>query len=364
MALDGINPRDEADVAQAILDARGPLNICGSGTRPVGVTDGADLNISGLTGIGLYEPGAMTLVARAGTPVAEIEHVLASEQQQLAFEPMDHRVLLGTTGEPTLGGLYATNTSGPRRIQCGAMRDFALGVRFVDGQGRIVKNGGRVMKNVTGYDLVKMLAGTWGTMGVVTEVSLKVVPKAETMATVSVVVADVDQGVAVLTAALGSPFDVTGAAYWDGVAHVRIEGFTGSVSYRSGQLTDRLAQYGDVSMSDDPTLWADIRDVRCFANQPGDVWKISVKPTDGARVAAALPGRVQLDWGGGLVWALVPAGTDVRAALTGIVGHATCVRGIGHGPIFPSPDAAVGAITSGLKAQYDPKNILNPGRMG
>ncbi|MGB1234441.1 MAG: FAD-binding protein [Planktomarina sp.] len=364
MALDGLTPRDEADLSEALRGADGPVVVRSGGTRAVGSTEGVSLDVSSLAGISLYEPGAMTLVAGAGTSLAEIETALDAENQRLAFEPMDHRVLLGTDGEPTLGGVYATNTSGPRRIQCGAMRDFALGIRFVDGVGTVVKNGGRVMKNVTGYDLVKMMAGTWGTLGVATEVSLKVLPKAEMMATVSVAISSVEEGVKALSAALGSPFDVSGAAVLDDVAYVRIEGFAQSVAYRSGELKERLAGFGDVSVASDPQLWADIRDVRCFADITGDIWKISVKPTDGPAVVAAIGGKAMMDWGGGLVWACVPAGTDVRGKLAGISGHATCVRGIGNGLVFPPADPALTELIQGLRNRFDPKDILNRGLMG
>ena len=177
----------EEELAEAVRDAGGPLRIRGGGTRPVGrPVAGAALDVSGLCGIRLYEPGALTLVAAAGTPLAEIEAALAGEGQRLAFEPADWRGLLGTTGEPTLGGVIAANVSGPRRVQAGAARDALLGVRFVDGRGTVVKNGGRVMKNVTGYDLVKLMAGSWGTLGVLSEVSLKVLPAPEAAATLAI----------------------------------------------------------------------------------------------------------------------------------------------------------------------------------
>ena len=172
-----MTPETEAELAAIITGAEGPLRIEGGGTRPIGgASNGARLSTSAMTGVELYEPGALTLVVRAGTPLDEVEATLAAEGQRLAFEPMDHRGLLGTSGTPTIGGVVAANVSGPRRIQAGACRDFLLGVRFVDGQGRIIRNGGRVMKNVTGYDLVRLMAGSYGTLGVLTEVALKVLP--------------------------------------------------------------------------------------------------------------------------------------------------------------------------------------------
>jgi len=168
-----VSPKTEADLSEAIASAKGPLRIIGGGTRPIGKqVAGQGLSVAGLLGIHLYEPGALTLVAATGTPLAEINATLDAENQRLAFEPMDHRGLLGSSGTSTIGGVVAANISGPRRLQVGACRDFLLGVRFVDGTGTVLKNGGRVMKNVTGYDLVKLLAGSFGTLGVMSEVAL------------------------------------------------------------------------------------------------------------------------------------------------------------------------------------------------
>lgn len=366
-------PQSEADLADIIKGANAPFALRGGGTRGI-PAHGTPLHLGSLTGVTLYEPGALTLVARTGTAMAEIERVLAAENQRLAFEPMDHRGLLGTDGEPTIGGVVAGNVSGPRRIQAGACRDFLLGVRFVDGSGTVIKNGGRVMKNVTGYDLVKLMAGSWGTLGVLTEVSLKVLPTAETEATLSVQVPSATDAVRVMSSALGSPFDVTGAAYRpdQGDAVIRIEGFNDSVRYRTGKLKDLLGGFGRVDANGDPEasaqIWCDIRDVAAFHDAPGDVWRVSVKPTDGPDVMSRADGEGALmDWGGGLVWLRLPPGTDLRARLGAFDGHATLVRANADtharlGTFQPEP-AALRSLSRGLRERFDPRGLFNPGLM-
>ncbi|MBL1438115.1 MAG: FAD-binding protein, partial [Rhodobacteraceae bacterium] len=225
-----MRPSTEAELAEMVARAKAPLEIIGGGTRQIGRTKGEPLHTSGLSGISLYEPEALTLVAQAGTPLAEIEALLAKNGQRLPFEPYDLRPLQGTTGTPTIGGVVATNASGPRRIQAGACRDSLIGVRFVDGLGRIIKNGGRVMKNVTGYDLVKLMAGSHGTLGVLTEVSFKLLPAPEATATVLVQEGETTSA-ATMAKALASPYDVSGAAHAGGVTALRVEGLEGSVSY-------------------------------------------------------------------------------------------------------------------------------------
>jgi len=359
-----MTPHSETELADMITAAKGPLRITGGGTRPIGRVTGDALSTSALSGITLYEPGALTLVAQAGTRVAEIEKALAQENQRLAFEPMDHRALLGTKGTPTIGGVIATNTSGPRRIAVGAARDFMLGTRFIDGSGTIIKNGGRVMKNVTGYDLVKLLTGSYGTLGVLTEVSLKVLPAVS--ATLTLTLKDLDDATAIkaMSAALSSPYEVTGVAHdpRQSCTYFRLEGFPASIAYRAGELAKKLAPFG--AASETKTDWTAIRDVTSFAGKSGDVWRISVKPSDAAALTAKLGAdAVQYDWGGGLIWALCPAGHDLRRAMGNTAGHATLVRGTGCGPTFHPEPAPIGAITSGLRAKFDPRNILNTGIM-
>ena len=355
-----MRPETEDEIAAALRDATGPLVLRGGGTRALGAASGTVLETGGLSGVTLYDPGALTLVARAGTRLAEVEALLASEGQRLAFEVPDLRGVLGRQGDSTLGGVIATNASGPRRVQEGAARDFLLGVRFVDGTGRIVKNGGRVMKNVTGYDLVKLLAGSHGTLGVLTEVSLKVLPAPVAQATLVLEGLGDAQAVAAMAQALGSPFDVTGAAHWPGRGtFLRVEGLAAQVAYRAGRLQALL---GGQIAPDGP--WAEIRDVAPFHDQPGDVWRLSAKPSDApGLVARAGAEAVLYDWGGGLVWLRMAQGTDLRARLGSFQGHATLVRGTGW-PVFQPEPAPVAALTAGLRAQFDPRGILNHGLMG
>ncbi|WP_338549457.1 FAD-binding protein [Roseovarius phycicola] len=374
-----LSPSSEAELAELVSSTYEPLRVMGGGTRPIGVPVNAQpLTTQKISGIELYEPGALTLVAKAGTTIAEIEKTLAKENQRLAFEPMDHRGLLGTTGEPTIGGVFAANVSGPRRIQCGAARDFLLGVRFVDGQGQITRNGGRVMKNVTGYDIVKLMAGSYGTLGVMTEVALKVLPKSHCTGVLLLEGLDDKAAIHALSRALGSPYEVTGAAHLqeglDGtpVTMIRIEGFENSVAYRAGELQELLSEFGEAALETDPDRttngWRYIRDVEPFHNQSGDVWRLSVKPSDAPDLVSRIDGAKAIyDWGGGLVWLLLPQDTGaeaIRTAVSETDGHATLIRGNRAAGVFQPLAAPVAALQDGLRARFDPRGVLNPGLMG
>lgn len=353
-----MRPASESELSEMIQAAQA-LHIQGGGTRGVGCVVGEALDTSGLNGVELYEPGALSFVARAGTPLAEIDALLASERQRLAFEVPDMRALLGREGTSTIGGVVATNASGPRRVQVGACRDALLGVRFVDGRGDVIKNGGRVMKNVTGYDLVKLMAGSQGALGVLSEVSFKVqaVPEAEITL---VAERDLPQGLADLRRALGSPYDISGAAWGQGRAMIRVEGMAGSVAYRAGKLHELLGF--EQAKAD----WTAIRDVTTFASKPGAVWKVSIKPTEAAAVIKRLDLEAVCDWGGGLVWLLDPSGdAEVRGAI-GAFGHATLMRPIPGmtQTTFPPEAPAVATLTAGLRAKFDPRSVFNPGMMG
>lgn len=383
-------PRSEAEAATLIGEAaarRERLRLVGGGTRAgIGrpAQDEATLSSAGLTGITLYEPAELVIAARAGTPLAEVEARLAEGGQMLPFEPMDHRPLLGSTGEPTIGAVAAGNVSGPRRIAGGAARDSLIGVRFVNGRGEAVKSGGRVMKNVTGLDLVKLMAGSWGTLGFLTEVTFKVLPVPERTATLALAGLDDARAVEAMSVALGSPFEITGAAHLpegiDGPARtlLRIEGFSASVDYRLGQLTRLLRGFTPPSTrerEEAASQWRAVRDVLPFAGGDEAVWRLSTAPGRGPAVAAAIaaarPSRWFYDWGGGLIWLATPATGDagaevVRAALAQ-GGHATLVRAPdavrAAVPVFEPLSEPLMRITAGLKAAHDPAGLFNPGRM-
>ncbi|MBX9752236.1 MAG: FAD-binding protein [Roseococcus sp.] len=372
--------------------AREPLCIEGRGTkramlRPVQAA--RTLSTRNLTGIVLYRPTELMIRARAGTPIPEIEAALAENNQQIIAEPPDLTALFGASEAATLGGVVSTNLSGPRRIMWGAMRDHVLGIRAVTGEGEIFRSGGRVLKNVTGLDLCKLLTGAHGTLGVLTEVTLKVLPRAEATGTLAIRVPDVARGVAALSAALGSPYGVSGAALLmeghgalgiDGiVALARIEDFAESVTYRLGKLRDELAALGEAALLDTPashTLWRSVRDAEPLGAAPEEaIWRLSVAPSAAPRVVkalrAAFDAKLLLDWGGGLVWVAGPATEQAHGAVmqaaAGAQGSFTLFRGpaslSAHVAVLPEEAAPLAAIARRVKATLDPLGLLNPGRM-
>ncbi|PRY92724.1 glycolate oxidase FAD binding subunit [Hasllibacter halocynthiae] len=345
-------PATEDELAEAIRGANGPLRVVGGGTRGM-APGGEPLETGALSGVTLHEPGALTLVAQAGTPLAVVNETLREAGQCLPFEPMDHRPLLGTAGEPTIGGVVGGGVSGPRRVRAGACRDALIGVRLVTGEGRAVKSGGRVMKNVTGYDLAKLACGARGTLGVLTEVAFKVLPLPADMRTLAREVRGAPEAAALMSRALASPYEVTGAA-WDGArVLLRVEGLEGSVAYRAGKLGDLVEAE---PLAEDP--WAAVRDAKAVAGA-GDLWRVHVRPSDAPAVLDRVPHeRALLDWGGGLVWLRTAPGTDVRA-LMGVPGHATCLRGAAP-PLHP-PAAGIAALEEGLRRRFDPRGLFRGG---
>ena len=396
-------------VAWAVAEAQ-PLEILGRGSkrgfgRPVRAAHGID--VSGLTGITLYEPEELVLSARAGTPLAEIEAALEDEHQQLAFEPADLGPLLGAgAGQGSIGGMLACNLSGPRRIKAGAARDHFLGVHAVSGRGEAFKSGGRVVKNVTGYDMCKLLAGSHGTLAVLTEVTVKVMPAPEKTRTVMLFGLDDAGALAAMTRALQSAHEVSAAAHLPAsiaagsavsyvagagaaVTVLRVEGPGPSVAYRCAALRKDLSDLAgseELHSMNSTALWRELRDVAPFVGPPErPLWRISVPPQEGPRVAAEIVGSLDAayfyDWGGGLIWLALPgpdesasdgAAADagagvVRAALGAAGGHAMLVRAPealrAAVPVFQPQDPANAALTTRVKDGFDPKRVLNPGRM-
>ncbi len=395
-----LRPFDEAGVIDAIRDAlarQGPLSIEGRGTkggmlRPVQAA--ATLSTADLTGITLHSPSELIISARAGTTIPDLEAQLADGGQGLVSEPPDLSALLGTSGPQTIGGVVATNLSGPRRVAWGATRDHVMGVRAVNGSAELIRSGGRVLKNVTGLDLCKLIAGSHGTLAVLTEVTLKVLPIAERTGSLVLAGLDARRAVSALSAALGSPFGVSGAAFLpEGaaarvpelagqgtVAAVRIEDFAPSVDYRLGKLVGMLAAHAPAHapasrLDHDASLavWRAIRDAQPLDARPGDaVWRISVRPSAGPGVLKTIEeagARGFLDWGGGLVWVAGPPLLHDR-----VIGAACLANGVWtllRGPdsmraavaVIPPEPEPLARISRRVKAAMDPHGILNPGRM-
>ncbi|MDF2094965.1 glycolate oxidase subunit GlcE [Aquibaculum arenosum] len=404
LANDTLRPETPDQLQDALawsLSEQAPLEILGQGTkrgwgRPVESRNRLDM--SALTGITLYEPEELVLSARAGTPLAEIRTALAEKNQELAFEPGDWAPLWGgAAGAGTVGGMIGCNLAGPRRIRQGAARDHFLGFTAVTGRGETVKSGGRVVKNVTGYDLSKLLCGSFGTLAAMSEVTLKVLPRAEKTRTVLLLGLDDRRAIEVLCAALGSPHEVSGAAHLPkdaaagsevsfvkqaggSVTAIRVEGPGPSVDARCAALRQELAGFGgteELHSHNSLQFWRELTDLAPLAARPDlAIWRVSVKPTDGADVAAEIlaerDGLHLFDWGGGLVWfGTAPEGDAGEAAVRGALadrgGHAALLRAPeplrATLPVFQPQAPALAALSRRVKEAFDPQAVLNPGRM-
>ena len=401
---EAIRPADPDELRDAIAWAAAEKLtlkvLAGASKRGLGrpVQAAASLDLSGLSGIVLYEPEELVLTARAATPMAEVEAALGEARQQLTFEPPDLGPLLGAAaGGATLGGIVACNLAGPRRIQTGSARDNLLGFAGVSGRGEVFKSGGRVVKNVTGFDLSKLMAGSHGTLAAMSEVTLKVMPAAEQARTVVIAGFDDAAAVTALGIALQSPYEVSGAAHLPApcaarsgvelvsgagasVTAIRVEGPEPSVAARTESLCRLLAEFDGIEelhTVDSTALWREVRDVAPLFDLSGQiVWRLSVPPADGPavvrRIARSGPVEAFYDWGGGLVWLAVPeteTGSDevVRAAVTPTGGHATLMRapeGVRASvPVFQPQADALADLTRRVKEGFDPLRVLNPGRM-
>jgi len=333
-----LKPRSETEAADMVRSADGPFEIIGMGTkrglgRPVQAE--RSLDMSGFSAIAVYEPQELIVEAGAGIALAEIVALIGAKGQQLAFEPPDLSKLLGSAGSGTLGGMVACNLSGPRRIKAGAARDHVLGVRGVTGRGDIFKAGARVVKNVTGYDLPKLMTGSFGTLAALTSVTLKVMPKPETEETVVLAGLDDAEAVAAMSLAMQSSTEVSGAAYVPGEAtYLRLEGIAPSVASRRDALARLLGRPVQIlAATNSRAKWRDIRDCGPLAdNAERVVWRLSVTPSEAPAILATLKDKLELryymDWAGGLIWLDVPSTEDasaetIRAAIGS--GHATLV---------------------------------------
>ncbi|AWJ90352.1 glycolate oxidase subunit GlcE [Azospirillum baldaniorum] len=413
MTVTTVKPDSAAQAADAVrwaLSEGTPLDVAGSGSkRGLGrpIQTAYTLDLSGLSGVVAYEAEELVLTARAGTPMAEILPMLAERRQQFAFEPQDLGPLFGRPeGQGTLGGVISCGLAGPRRISAGSARDHTLGIEGVNGRGDLYKGGGKVVKNVTGYDVPKLMAGSFGTLTVLTELTVKVLPASEDVRTLLLAGREDAGAVAALTAALQSPYDVSGAAHLPAavaarshvravaavggaVTLVRVEGFGPSVIARVAALKEELGADAVLDRDESLAVWKEVRDVAYFGPTPSPasagegwgggedsrhIWKISVQPSEGPRVAEsirwALDAELYFDWGGGLIWAAVAPTPDAASAIRGALGtagHATLVRApedvrTTTEVFHPLPDP-VKALSRRVKESFDPCGILNPGRM-
>ncbi|HUL10427.1 MAG TPA: glycolate oxidase subunit GlcE [Candidatus Acidoferrum sp.] len=399
-------------VAQAVADET-PLELVGHGTkrglgRPVQAAQ--QLDLSGLSGITLYEPSELVLTCGAGTPLAAIEAALEENHQQLAFEPADLGPLFGgPAGAGTIGGALSCNLAGPRRLKAGAARDHFLGFKAVSGRGEAFQAGGRVVKNVTGYDLCKLMAGAHGTLAALTEVTIKVLPAPEKSRTVLLYGLDNGGAIAALSRAVNSPHEVSGAAHLPAaiaarssvdfvagsgraVTAIRVEGPGPSVEHRCAALRRELQDAGpgeELHSLRSSLLWRELRDAASLLPDPARlIWRLSVAPAAGARIAREIvagggsglgetpvrgaPPDYYFDWGGGLIWLSLPSNDHasaavVRSAVARHGGHATLLRAPAAArlavPVFEPQPQALAALARRVKDAFDPRRILNPGRM-
>ena len=387
---DTIKPRDAGELRQAVewaLSEGMTLDVRGQGSKAAlgqPMSCGQVLDLSGLSGIVDYAPEELVVTLRAGTPMREVEALLAQRNQMLAFEPPDLGPLLGReAGQGTLVGAVMGNLAGPRRLSAGAARDHLLGFSGVNGRGESFKSGGKVMKNVTGYDLSKLLAGSWGTLAVLDQVSVKVLPAPDQTRTLLLLGLEDAAAGRAMCAALGSPHEVSGAAHLPGRTALRLEGVAPSVESRFKALRELLAGAGatmeELGTLESRTFWREVRDVAPLQAASDDVvWKISCPPTEGpaivARIKALRPSaKAFYDWSGGLVWLALPPSADadheiVRGAIGARGGHATLIRAPeairAAVPVFQPQPVALAALAARVKESFDPKRLFNPGRMG
>jgi len=337
-------------VRAASADKR-PLRIRGGGSKDwYGQRlEGEILDTRGYTGIVDYEPTELVITARCGTPLSEIEAVLAERRQMLAFEPPHFGP------DATLGGAIAAGLAGPRRASSGGVRDFVLGAKLLDGKGDVLSFGGQVMKNVAGYDVSRLLAGSLGTLGLLLEVSVKVLPKPFAETTLTLELSEID-AIRKLNEWGGQPLPISASCWHDGVLRLRLSGAQAAVD------AARRLIGGDLH-ADADAFWADLREQRLpFFDGMDALWRLSVPSTAGALV---LGGTQLIEWGGAQRWLRTDLdAAAVRRTVSAVGGHATLFRGGDKSSgVFQPPAPAVAHIHERLKAAFDPAHIFNPGRM-
>ena len=384
--MTSFHPADAAEARETIewADARKePLEIrAGGSKRALGRPPRTEhiLHLDRLSGIIDYEPSELVITAHAATPMSDITALLDASNQALAFEPPDWSALLGP-GRPTLGGTVAANAAGPRRVRAGAARDHFLGFTAINGRGESWKSGGKVVKNVTGYDMCKLQAGAFGTLSVLTELSVRVVPKPETACTLIFTGLADEAAIALMARALNTEHEVSAAAHLPtrSVTAIRVEGHTPSVVYRAHALQSLLGHADRLDHAETTRLWADIAAARPLLDAAPDrlVWRLCPTPSAAAGVVArirrALPSAQALyDWAGGLVWLTLDSAdagaATVRSAVAEAGGHATLFRAPdalrATIPVFDPEPAPLAALSARIKTSLDPNRILNPGRTG
>jgi glycolate oxidase FAD binding subunit len=384
-----LTPNHAGDVAEIVREAntsRQRCEIVGGGTkRSLGSPVDADLqlDLSAIAGVELYEPEELVLKVRAGTPVSHIREVLAKKNQQLAFEPPQYAALFGNfTSEDTIGGIVACNLSGPRRILSGSVRDAVLGIEAVNGRGETFKGGGRTVKNVTGYDIPRLLTGSYGVLAVITSITFKIHPAPAREVTLVLTGLSDTVAIQVLSGTLKMPFDVSAAVHLSGrlsdsVTAVRLEGFSQSVAARERELGKYLEKMGPVtSMAGDEStaFWRRQRDLSDFARDPEScVWRLLLPATKAARVVAATRGEVLYDWGGSQIFIKTSAegarsqATSLRT-LAGEAGGSACLfkapaaLRVDLGTFQPRPKAYQ-ELAERVRTSFDPNRVLNPGKL-
>ena len=376
-----------------------PLELIGSGSkrllgRPMQVEQ--TLNLSSFAGISEYNPAELVITAGAGTPLSDVEAVLLENGQMLAFEPASYANMLGGKSSGTLGGIVACNVSGPRRISAGAARDHLLGFSAVSGRGESFKSGGKVHKNVTGYDLCKIMTGSWGTLAAIHEVSLKVLPIPEIVRTLIVPGLTDDQAISLLSQGMASSTNISAAAHLPteiavqsqvqgisklgtAITAMRIEGVRGSVESRTTELQSLFSSFGildSLHTHNSQVFWTEVRDASFFDGNKDILWRLSAPPISGDKVVSELKKLAEVsvyyDWAGGLIWVSLSSGIEIDFRLVNKIateygGHATLMRAPENiraiAPVFHPQPKVIAALTGRLKESFDPFGILNPGRM-